>query len=288
MTRQELYDLVWSIPSWTAAKQVGVSDVYLTRVCRALDVPKPPPGFWRKRQLGLAAPPPPLPPLKPGVPRIWTKGNVARQPPAPKLFEPAEPVLGSKHMRSRRTPHSLVQSAAEHFKSAPAAADGYLRPRKKLLPDISTTGIALRRCLNFASDLFYALEARGHRPMIAPGFDELIRLEIRVNENANCVNGQSFNWSPLRPTVAYLHGVPIGLAIVEVSENRAMRYIGDGSFIPEKQYRPDLHFGPTWTVEKSQPTGKIKLIGYSPFPQFPGCRNGKRARVRSSVAILIK
>ncbi len=113
--------------------------------------------------------------------------------------------------------------------------------------------------------------------MIAPGFDELIRLEIRVNENANCVNGQSFNWSPLRPTVAYLHGVPIGLAIVEVSENRAMRYIGDGSFIPEKQYRPDLHFGPTWTVEKSQPTGKIKLIGYSPFPQFPWLQEWKES-----------
>ena len=45
MTREELYNLVWSTPASTAAVWLGISDVYLGRVCRSLDVPKPPRGY---------------------------------------------------------------------------------------------------------------------------------------------------------------------------------------------------------------------------------------------------
>jgi hypothetical protein len=34
MTRRELYDLVWSTPMRDAARQVGMSDVGLKKVCR--------------------------------------------------------------------------------------------------------------------------------------------------------------------------------------------------------------------------------------------------------------
>ena len=34
ITREELYELVWSMPMTRASKQLGVSDVMLGRVCR--------------------------------------------------------------------------------------------------------------------------------------------------------------------------------------------------------------------------------------------------------------
>jgi len=45
-TRKELYDLVWSRPRTTLAREMGVSDVWIGKQCRALNVPAPPPGYW--------------------------------------------------------------------------------------------------------------------------------------------------------------------------------------------------------------------------------------------------
>ena len=46
ITREELYELVWSMPMTRASKQLGVSDVMLGRVCREREVPCPPRGYW--------------------------------------------------------------------------------------------------------------------------------------------------------------------------------------------------------------------------------------------------
>lgn len=46
LTRQELYDLVWSKPMMHAAKQFGISDVMLGRICKERNVPRPPRGYW--------------------------------------------------------------------------------------------------------------------------------------------------------------------------------------------------------------------------------------------------
>ena len=54
MTRQELYDLVWSSPVSTAAKQFGISDKTLALKCSAIKVPIPPRGYWAKVAAGEA------------------------------------------------------------------------------------------------------------------------------------------------------------------------------------------------------------------------------------------
>jgi hypothetical protein len=265
MTRQELYDLVWSTPSSIAARQIGVSDVYLARICRSLAVPKPPLGYWQKRAVGRAPPPPALPAPQPGVPQIWSRGNVIAQPPALRIDHRTVVTRLAQPLRRKTALHELVRVATNHFNSAESGADGYLRPRKKLLLDITTSRDGLPRCLRFASDLFHNLETKGHRPLIAPAFDELIRVEIRRGDTQGGWDAADLPWSPLRPTVAYVFGVPIGLAVVETCETKKLRYIGDGRFVPQKEYSPDRYPGPSWPVEKQQPTGKIKLVCYSPF-----------------------
>lgn len=71
VSRDELYQQVWSIPGSTLAKTFGVSETYLRKVCFALDVPRPPPGYWQQVAVGRILPRPPLPPRNPLRPSGW-------------------------------------------------------------------------------------------------------------------------------------------------------------------------------------------------------------------------
>ncbi|MGH9553000.1 MAG: hypothetical protein ACRD3W_26715, partial [Terriglobales bacterium] len=46
LTRKELYDLVWAKPRSEIAKQLGVSDVRLGKLCNEMNVPAPCRGYW--------------------------------------------------------------------------------------------------------------------------------------------------------------------------------------------------------------------------------------------------
>lgn len=48
LTRQELYDQVWSKPIIHLAKEYNLSDVGLAKLCRRHDIPLPPVGYWAK------------------------------------------------------------------------------------------------------------------------------------------------------------------------------------------------------------------------------------------------
>ena len=52
LTREQLYDLVWSEPMQRLAKQIGISDVAIAKHCRKLGVPVPERGHWNKLQVG--------------------------------------------------------------------------------------------------------------------------------------------------------------------------------------------------------------------------------------------
>lgn len=52
LTREELYALVWASPMTRVAKQFGLSDVALHKICRKHDVPTPPQGYWAKKEFG--------------------------------------------------------------------------------------------------------------------------------------------------------------------------------------------------------------------------------------------
>jgi len=52
LTRQELYDLVWSTPMTKLAESFGISDVGLAKICDRHRVPTPPRGYWAKKEAG--------------------------------------------------------------------------------------------------------------------------------------------------------------------------------------------------------------------------------------------
>lgn len=58
-TRTEVFDLLWVTPTTKVAKQLGISDVALTKWCAKHDIPKPPLGYWAKKEHGKPVPPKP-------------------------------------------------------------------------------------------------------------------------------------------------------------------------------------------------------------------------------------
>ena len=65
--RQELFDLVWSEPTRTIARRVGISDVGLAKACRRADLLLPPRVYWAKLAAGKTVKKPQLPRRGPGM-----------------------------------------------------------------------------------------------------------------------------------------------------------------------------------------------------------------------------
>lgn len=66
MNRAALYALVWEKAVTHVAKDFGVSDVAIRKICIKHGVPTPPLGYWAKLKHGKRVVQPPLPPLKKG------------------------------------------------------------------------------------------------------------------------------------------------------------------------------------------------------------------------------
>jgi hypothetical protein len=59
-SRKEFYDLVWSKPITHIAKDFGLSDVAIHKICKKHDIPNPPLGYWAKKAHGKAVTQTPL------------------------------------------------------------------------------------------------------------------------------------------------------------------------------------------------------------------------------------
>ncbi|MCS4432841.1 hypothetical protein [Aquiflexum gelatinilyticum] len=63
LTREELYDLVWSMPMKKIAEIYEISDRGLSKACNKMNIPVPYPGYWNRVIAGTAEEKPELPKL---------------------------------------------------------------------------------------------------------------------------------------------------------------------------------------------------------------------------------
>jgi hypothetical protein len=61
ISREDLYEKVWSISVTKLAKSYGISDVGLAKACKRHQIPRPPVGYWAQKAVGSAPERPPLP-----------------------------------------------------------------------------------------------------------------------------------------------------------------------------------------------------------------------------------
>jgi hypothetical protein len=77
ITREELYERIWTTPIVKLAKELGFSYVEIVRICAAWDVPRPTVGYWYRLQHGGVSEREPLPLPPPGATTESELGNRA-------------------------------------------------------------------------------------------------------------------------------------------------------------------------------------------------------------------
>jgi hypothetical protein len=79
--------------------------------------------------------------------------------------------------------HGLIRGAKQHYETGYKVEDGQLlRPRKRLLVDVTASVAGLDKALSFANDLFNALESAGHRVCLEPSHERFHRPQMDENE----------------------------------------------------------------------------------------------------------
>lgn len=267
-TRDELYEAVWSEPLIKLAERYKVSGNYLARVCDSLRIPRPDRGYWAKKAVGKAPPKIPLSPVEPGEPIEWSSGNgvlIHR-------WSPRRQPVRSKALERPET-HALLQGAVAHFGHGRKTEDeGYLKPYKRHLVDLTCSQAGLRHALAFANTLFLALETKGYHVGIFGGQDRTLRrppIDPLDSPRHKSQHSPHYGlWVPGRLTVVHVNGQMVGLSIVEVAESVVMRYVGN-RYVRDADYvaprvRSRYHVDTTWTTTRELPSGRLRLYAYAP------------------------
>jgi hypothetical protein len=164
LTRQELFDLVWSVPMRTLALQYGISDVALKKRCKRHGVPTPGVGYWARVGAGQKPKRPTLPKapsqhlerivFKPGIP---VKPPVARED-IPTISIPTRVV----------SPHDATLWAEERLKQAKLDAYGRLEVGGNYSPDLCVRPETVQRAVLILDTIAKALSVRGLEVVVAP------------------------------------------------------------------------------------------------------------------------
>ena len=181
--RETLYKEIWSEPIIKVAQRYGVSDVAIHKICKAMDIPKPPAGYWRQLETGKQVDRIPLPPTTKPTQKTGFRTHgcvyeeIAEKPildfwpveEQNRIIETAQNMLreysGKKlHPVLKQNKISIAHWAATHPRdiSASRKRDSYYSPPEGEPPlyyDISNE--SLPRVHSFLSVLFYAVEYLG-------------------------------------------------------------------------------------------------------------------------------
>lgn len=160
ISREQLYEEVWSAPAAKVARRYGVSDVAVAKWCKKLDVPKPERGYWARKEAGYNVKKKRLPPPTNDQQRyvIRPKTGAKGRPPSAKipgleLFEKPIPALESvvdEHILVARTRRALDGATVDEC--------GILHPSDLEVLDVMVGEKSVDRALRIMNSLIRALE----------------------------------------------------------------------------------------------------------------------------------
>ncbi len=157
LTRAELHEKVWATPMRTLAKEFGLSDVGLAKVCHKHNIPVPPGGYWRRKETGYKVSGPSLPASTDGQEsldiyvreRLRPEFAALAQEPAPNVVIPSE------------LSHPLVLRSERLLGHGKVDQRGLLISKNGALSHILVSKEQLPCALRILNALLRALEERG-------------------------------------------------------------------------------------------------------------------------------
>lgn len=214
VTREELYEQVWTTPLLRLAVQYGVSNVALGKICRRLNVPTPTRGYWARVAAGEKLKRPPLPKAS----GHQATARLARDPTA-SLTEVKAESLDIIIGESLAAAHDVVRKVAGLLQRASVDADGQLNVSGILVVTVE----AHRRALLILDALCKGLEARGHSVSIVQDAKGVQALQAAIGSDT-----VSFSLSERHDPVEH----------VMSGDERERTARGDTRNIPKYDYHP--------------------------------------------------
>lgn len=258
LTREELYELVWAEPIMKLARQYGLSDRGLAKICDRMGIPVPGRGYWAKVQSGQSPPQPKLPGIKAGQQSRVVLGKNAENPGEDEKYGAVSALIASEALLENQItvledltdPHPLVLKTAKSLRGAGANDHGLVKPRARRCLDVHIGKQSIERASRILDALVRALEERD----IALVFDEEERQSARM-----AVDGETIGFS-LEEKVRRERYQPAPAEQKKLEKDSWYRYrLPDDKFFPSGDLSLKLHIGywgrghrATWSDGKKQ------------------------------------
>ncbi len=157
LTRADLYAKVWATPMRILAKEFGMSDVGLAKVCRKHNVPVPPVGYWRRKETGYKVTRPLLPVAKDGAEHLDIYVRERLRPEFEELTRQVRPQV----VVTPEISHPLALRSQRLLERGKTNQRGLLTSKNDALAHILVSEEQVPRALKILSALLLALEDRG-------------------------------------------------------------------------------------------------------------------------------
>jgi len=198
LSREELYELIWSKPAIKLAKELGISDVGLGKICKRMEVPKPTLGYWRKVEVGGQLP------RKPTLKKLSSKGKMQITIyPTPPESKPMKTIRAAETIPfpdELTDPHRLTKRTLASFNKAKTDERGILLSRNKIHLDIHVTQDCLERACLIMDTLIKEMESRGFKVLTIG--DRPLKTVIEVDgERIEISLGERVRRTDHKPTV---------------------------------------------------------------------------------------
>jgi hypothetical protein len=192
LTRAELYERVWATPMRTLAKEFGMSDVGLAKICRRHNLPVPPVGYWRRKETGYKVKRPSLPPAKDGREHLDIYIRERLRPEFEELARQTAPKIAIAPDIS----HPLVLRSEKLLDRGKVNQHGLVISKDGALQHLLVSREQLPRALKVLNALLLALEERGQ----SASWPKEENASLAVN-----IDGEAVRFSLSEPTDSAPH-----------------------------------------------------------------------------------
>jgi hypothetical protein len=163
--------MVWSEPILKLAKDLGLSDVGLAKICKRFEIPRPGVGYWQRKKNGWQIPIPPLPEMKNSNEKeieIFKTKKPSIDPEQDSYL--AEKVISEKLEENKiqvsetlHSSHPLVSKTLKTLKTKKPGLKGLVWPNESGCLDINIGPQSIHRAMCILNALLKALESRGYQ-----------------------------------------------------------------------------------------------------------------------------